>query len=784
MLIMKRRLLLSACVVVGIIFLQVNIDAFAKISIHPQNNHYLIDNGKTILLIGGANIAPASSNFPYKPRLDAHTAGGSNYGRIWSVLPWEGTSAVFPWARTGGGVANDGGPKFNLDQWDPQYWQILRDAISYAATKGVYLQYMVFDEVGLEQAGTRWNQHPFNPSNNVNGLVLPSGNTNAVAEFYDLGNAALLAHQEAYVDKVLAETCQYGNVIYEIANETTAPWVWQKHFIDFINQRCDSLISNNPFSYKNENLAYGGLDIVNFHNLSSVSVNQQFSGSYYSYNKAIKYDEQALGTQTDIAIRKMGWGSVLGGGHINWDEDGNHPEAHRTTTMLSNFFKTHSVGLINMVPHNELVDKGYALVNKGVEYLTYNDQGGPLNISLVDVIGMVNVEWYDPKTGNYSGITSAQGGKTLTLVPPFSGDVVLYITKGTTDTSPPTTPITLSPNAVSGSQIDLSWSAASDPESGIASYKVYRNGLFLNNAFGAIYSDTGLSEGTQYSYEVSAVNGAGLEGPKSLMASATTFADVSPPTLVSVSVGSDPTQVAVVFSEPLEAASAETAANYSIDNGVTVSGAVLGSDLRTVTLSTSLHSSGSTYTLSVSNVRDQAASPNVIAPNSTKGYLFASQLSITNLTVGSSLAYEVVQNGLENGALAYIDRSYAYSSVPALVNAATYIKTANDDKTSTGASFLAFDVDRAVGVYVAHDDRIATKPSWLSSFGDAGEVLMIGGQTYRLWQKNFPAGTVALGGNGGTGNSSMYTVILVPQTPPPAPPDTTPPLPPAGLFVE
>ena len=48
----------------------------------------------------------------------------------------------------------------------------------------------------------------------------------------------------------------------------------------------------------------------------------------------------------------------------------------------------------------------------------------------------------------------------------------------------------------------------------------------------------------------------------------------------------------------------------------------------------------------------------------------------------------------------------------------TYILTAQADKdTTTPASFLSFDVNRDVIVYVAIDGRIATPPAWLSFVG-------------------------------------------------------------------
>ncbi|MGE0354593.1 MAG: fibronectin type III domain-containing protein, partial [Gemmatimonadales bacterium] len=98
------------------------------------------------------------------------------------------------------------------------------------------------------------------------------------------------------------------------------------------------------------------------------------------------------------------------------------------------------------------------------------------------------------------------------------------------DPSPPTAPTGLSASPVSSSRIDLSWNAAGDPESGVSRYRIYRDGLLADSSTTTSYADTGLTPSTTYTYTVSAVNGAGLEGPASAPAGATTPGDLTPPT--------------------------------------------------------------------------------------------------------------------------------------------------------------------------------------------------------------------------------------------------------------
>src|SRR2546427_5509566 len=73
----------------------------------------------------------------------------------------------------------------------------------------------------------------------------------------------------------------------------------------------------------------------------------------------------------------------------------------------------------------------------------------------------------------------------------------------------------------------------------------------------------------------------------SATATLTVNPDVTRPALASVGSLRDPQILTVIFSEPVEAASATTADNYTFDNGVTTLSAVFGADNQTIILSTS-----------------------------------------------------------------------------------------------------------------------------------------------------------------------------------------------------
>ncbi len=192
---------------------------------------------------------------------------------------------------------------------------------------------------------------------------------------------------------------------------------------------------------------------------------------------------------------------------------------------------------------------------------------------------------------------------------------------GSPDTTPPTVPDNVAALPISDQEIELSWSPATDSETGIVLYHVYREGVQIATVKGWSYTDTGLVEQTDYSYEVSAVNYHGLEGPQSAPIVTTTLVDTTPAQIVSVNAGSNPNEVVIVFDEPVEKATADNVTDYYLINNVNVLSATLAADLRTVTLMTTNHTDDN-YLLTVDGLHDRAETPNPIDPSSRMNYTY------------------------------------------------------------------------------------------------------------------------------------------------------------------
>ena len=128
-------------------------------------------------------------------------------------------------------------------------------------------------------------------------------------------------------------------------------------------------------------------------------------------------------------------------------------------------------------------------------------------------------------------ITSAAAGPqvgaaTLAKSADWYAVVAAFRPATTVTPVPPSAPSGVSLVGVSSSQVQLSWTAATDNVP-VTGYTVYRDGVQVGTATATGFTDGTVAASTTYVYAVSASNGAGQEGPQSASLSVTT-AGVAP----------------------------------------------------------------------------------------------------------------------------------------------------------------------------------------------------------------------------------------------------------------
>ena len=149
------------------------------------------------------------------------------------------------------------------------------------------------------------------------------------------------------------------------------------------------------------------------------------------------------------------------------------------------------------------------------------------------------------------------------------------ITVANLDTTPPSTPGSLKTRSISTDTVDLTWAAASD-DRGVAGYRLTRDGTDVWSGTATRFVDTSVQPGTDYVYEVTALDAAGNTSPESAMLLVHTpeTADTVPPSTPELSAQVSGDDVQLSWTDATDDTGVNT---YEVLRDGTVIGTVNGS---------------------------------------------------------------------------------------------------------------------------------------------------------------------------------------------------------------
>lgn len=196
------------------------------VKIHPENPKYFLFRGKPLVLITATEHYGSVINRPFNFEKYLCYAAQHKLTLTRTFLLFrelqsarnpsspckpESPDYLTPFPRTGPGKALDGEPIYDLDQWNPEYFDRLHRFLDAASQKGIVVELTVFSNT---YADNIWALNPFRAENNKQhvGKI-------AWQEYLTLRDGALIQRQREYARKIVQETSAYDNVYYEVCNE-------------------------------------------------------------------------------------------------------------------------------------------------------------------------------------------------------------------------------------------------------------------------------------------------------------------------------------------------------------------------------------------------------------------------------------------------------------------------------------------------------------------------------------------------------------------------------------
>jgi len=449
------------------------------IALHPANPHYFEYLGKPHILITSAEHygAVVNKDFDYVKYLSTLHREGMNYTRIFvgsyieipgsfgiehnTLSPITG-SFIAPWNRVDatGLFENEG--KFDLEEWNVEYFERLKAFMQVAKEKKIIVEVVFFCATYSDDS---WRRHPFNAANNINDVeeILR-------ADFNSLKNPRIVHYQEALLRKITTELNGFDNVIYELSNE---PWAdemvhvsilhktmqpnkeaqkwqyfapaasadkmhWQKRLAQVFRETESilphkHLLAQNYGNFK-QNLTQVDeeIDIINFHYVWPEAVTQN-----YGWERPISFDESGFAGKKDSTYLSQAWSFILAGGAVFNNLDYSFYVGKENGTGMNkapgggsvnlrrqlNFLKTFIMGFdfVNMKPIPDVVYhspgmESYCLANDGKEYALYFNgrNQGIIKLNLVPAEYVMRI--FSPESGKQLSFEIIDASQKVTTI--------------------------------------------------------------------------------------------------------------------------------------------------------------------------------------------------------------------------------------------------------------------------------------------------------------------------------------------------------------------------------
>lgn len=433
---------------------------------YAENPAYWSYQGEPVLLLGATDDDNLFQRADMAEQLETLASVGGNYIR--NTMSSRDSGNLWPFLPDAQGM-------YDLNQWNPEYWQKFDAMLQKAQSLGIVVQIEVWDR--FDYSRDPWQLNPFNPALNHTytaeeiGMATeyPKHPSSDLQPFfhsipgmprYEPRLDRIRELQEKLVAHMLSYSLKYDNVLYCMNNETSTPVAWGKHWIHFINEQAHAQGKEvyatdmydhffKPQSCDRCQDLIAQPDTFEFMDVSQIN-SRNFGQAHWDTLQYIL----GLRAQDPAFVRPTNHTKIYGGGNTSWgsgtNDDGvarfcrnilggsassrhHRPPAgngqnEKAQNNIRAFRKLEAyVKFWDMAPAQELLseraeDEAYLSARPGEAYVLFFPDGGEVQLDLGAAKGELQLRWISLATGDWQGEASqVAGGTSIPLGPPSSG---------------------------------------------------------------------------------------------------------------------------------------------------------------------------------------------------------------------------------------------------------------------------------------------------------------------------------------------------------------------------
>ena len=435
-----------------------------RIKPYTQNPRYWQYQGKPILLLGGTKDDNLFQISGLESHLDDLRACGGNYIR--NTMSSRNSSSKFDQGQgTVSAFRKLANGKYDLDQWNEEYWQRLANMLELTRSKNIIPQIEIWAFHDFNKKN--YKNNPWRPENNINYHVTDTKLTNVAVDVSKEKHAfflsvpglnndeVLLGYQQRFVDKLLSYTRNYNHILYCITNEIHPQfppewgWFWAKYIKNKAAEVGKAIEVTEMFWHPNlrskqQKASLKHPEIYSYFEASQNSANEgqengdnlQFCWDYLGNRhprpinnvKIYGADSGPPWAKKSVNAERRFWRNIVGGSassrfHRPVAGIGLNPRAK--THLKSMRLLTNELNIFMCKPDIEYTlltdrdeDEAYLIYETNSQYAVYFPDGGAVGLDLKEAPGRFRLKWLDISNGSWLDESTLTGGRIVELSTP------------------------------------------------------------------------------------------------------------------------------------------------------------------------------------------------------------------------------------------------------------------------------------------------------------------------------------------------------------------------------